>query len=94
MLYKKTFINVSLTIYHSQGVKLQNQSIIHVFYNDIVSTRYRTDMYQNWMSVLAMFGGLTGLFLGFSLVTGYEIGTYPFGKYSFCLFINQNNSLF
>lgn len=31
-------------------------------------------MFQTWMNVLAMFGGLTGLFLGFSLVTGYEIG--------------------
>jgi acid-sensing ion channel, other len=29
-------------------------------------------MYQNWLGVLAAFGGLLGLFLGFSLVTGFE----------------------
>ncbi|XP_063706215.1 pickpocket protein 11-like [Culicoides brevitarsis] len=51
----------------------QNQTVLHVFYNDLVSTRYRKNMFQTWMNVLAMFGGLTGLFVGFSLVTGYEI---------------------
>lgn len=30
-------------------------------------------MYQNWLGVLASFGGLLGLFLGFSLINGFEL---------------------
>lgn len=66
-----------------QGITLTNHSIIHVFYSDLVSTRYRKDMFQNWQNVLAMFGGLTGLFLGFSLVSGYEIVYYFSGRILF-----------
>lgn len=44
------------------------------------------------MNVLAMFGGLTGLFLGFSLVTGYEIGN--FSKSSFYSELKTFKNLF
>lgn len=45
---------------------------MHVFFTDLVSTRYRMDIYQNWLGTLATFGGILGLFLGFSLITGFE----------------------
>lgn len=51
---------------------LTDQSLIHVFFTDLVSTRYRMDIYQNWLGTLATFGGILGLFLGFSLITGFE----------------------
>lgn len=67
--------------------------MIHIFFNDLVSTHYRKDIYQNWLGVLgkfcfrffiincplqgvfflASFGGLLGLLLGFSFVTGFEL---------------------
>jgi len=46
---------------------------LHVFFNDLVSTYYRRDIYQNWLGILATFGGILGLFLGFSFVTGFEL---------------------
>lgn len=56
----------------SKDVVLTDQSLIHVFFTDLVSTRYRMDIYQNWLGTLATFGGILGLFLGFSLITGFE----------------------
>lgn len=56
-----------------KDVNLTDQTLIHVFFNDLIATHYRKDMYQNWLGILAAFGGLLGLFLGFSLVTGFEL---------------------
>lgn len=52
---------------------LNDQALVHIFFTDLIATHYRKDMYQNWLGVLAAFGGLLGLFLGFSLVTGFEL---------------------
>ena len=30
------------------------------------------DIYQTWLGTLATFGGILGLFMGFSLITGLE----------------------
>lgn len=57
----------------SKDVTLTDQSLVHVFFNDLVSTRYRMDIFQNWLGTLATFGGILGLFLGFSLITGFEL---------------------
>ncbi|XP_020800528.1 sodium channel protein Nach [Drosophila serrata] len=46
--------------------------LLHVFFSDLMSTRYRTDIFQNWLSALASFGGLLGLIMGFSIVTAFE----------------------
>nr|XP_032293688.1 pickpocket protein 11 [Drosophila virilis] len=46
--------------------------LVHVFYSDLMSTRYRMEIFQNWLSALASFGGLLGLILGFSIVTAFE----------------------
>lgn len=56
-----------------KDTNLTDQSLVHIFFNDLIATHYRKDMYQNWLGVLAAFGGLLGLFLGFSLVTGFEL---------------------
>lgn len=56
----------------SKDVVLTDQSLMHVFFTDLVSTRYRMDIYQTWLGTLATFGGILGLFLGFSLITGFE----------------------
>jgi acid-sensing ion channel, other len=56
-----------------KDTNLTDEILIHVFFIDLIATHYRKDMYQNWLGVLAAFGGLLGLFLGFSLVTGFEL---------------------
>lgn len=58
---------------HSKDIILEDQCLIHVYFNDLVSTLYRKDATQNWLGILASFGGLLGLLLGFSFVTGFEL---------------------
>ncbi|KAI4482325.1 hypothetical protein M0804_008876 [Polistes exclamans] len=51
----------------------QNQSIIHVFFSDLVAIQYRRSVHYNWRNLFASFGGLLGLFVGFSLMSGFEL---------------------
>ncbi|KAJ0183892.1 hypothetical protein K1T71_000315 [Dendrolimus kikuchii] len=55
------------------GHNLENRSLLNVFFNDLVSTRYRRDVYLNWQNVLASFGGLLSLMLGFTLIAGFDV---------------------
>ncbi|KAJ2954287.1 hypothetical protein O0L34_g2536 [Tuta absoluta] len=54
-------------------VPLDNHSLVNVFFNDLVSTRYRRDVYLNWQNLLASFGGLLSLMLGFTLISGFDL---------------------
>ncbi|CAD0194274.1 unnamed protein product [Chrysodeixis includens] len=54
-------------------VNLKNRSLLNVFFNDLVSTRYRRDVYLNWQNILAAFGGLLSLMLGFTLISGFDL---------------------
>lgn len=67
----REFSHNSLSFF--KDTNLTDETLVHVFFNDLIATHYRKDMYQNWLGVLAAFGGLLGLFLGFSLVTGFEL---------------------
>ncbi|KZC03894.1 Sodium channel protein Nach [Dufourea novaeangliae] len=49
-----------------------NQSIIHVFFGDLVSLQYRRDVRYSWRRIFATFGGLFGLFVGFNLMSIFE----------------------
>lgn len=40
-----------------KDVNITDQTLVHIFFNDLISTHYRKDMYQNWLGVLAAFGG-------------------------------------
>ncbi|CAH0716098.1 unnamed protein product, partial [Brenthis ino] len=53
-------------------INLENRSVVNVFFNDLVATRYRRDAYLNWQNVLAAFGGLLSLMLGFTLISGFD----------------------
>lgn len=72
MLSTLRYINIKNVLHCSKDVVLTDQSLMHVFFTDLVSTRYRMDIYQTWLGTLATFGGILGLFLGFSLITGFE----------------------
>ncbi|KAM3968439.1 sodium channel protein Nach [Aphomia sociella] len=54
-------------------INLENRSLLNVFFNDLVSTKYRRDVYLNWQNILAAFGGLLSLMLGFTLVSGFDL---------------------
>lgn len=43
-----------LTIHfiHSKDVNLTDQSLINIFFADLVSTHYRKDIFQNWLAIL------------------------------------------
>ncbi|XP_046736820.1 sodium channel protein Nach-like [Diprion similis] len=56
-----------------KDVDIKNHSILHVFFSDLVSTQYRRDVYYNWHNLFASFGGLLGLFAGFSLMSAFEL---------------------
>ncbi|XP_050361258.1 sodium channel protein Nach-like [Nymphalis io] len=54
------------------NIFLENRSVVNVFFNDLVATRYRRDVYLNWQNILAAFGGLLSLMLGFTLISGFD----------------------
>nr|CAH7763433.1 unnamed protein product [Callosobruchus chinensis] len=55
-------------------VKITNDSsILNVYFNDLVGIKNRMDVKFDWHTLLAYYGGLLGLFLGFSFVSGVEI---------------------
>lgn len=56
-----------------KDVLIVNQSLVHVFFTDLITTRYRQDMFQNWLGVMAAFGGVLSLFLGYSMVSTFEL---------------------
>ncbi|XP_069682459.1 sodium channel protein Nach-like [Periplaneta americana] len=57
-----------------EDVKLGPQhSLLHVYFIDLVGTRYMRNMYYTWHQLLASIGGILSLFLGFSLMSVVEI---------------------
>ncbi|KAH9630315.1 hypothetical protein HF086_004448 [Spodoptera exigua] len=69
-LADSTYVNGLLFF---DDVELKNRSLLNVFFNDLVSTRYRRDVYLNWQNILAAFGGLLSLMLGFTLISGFDL---------------------
>ncbi|XP_074029493.1 sodium channel protein Nach [Leptinotarsa decemlineata] len=71
------------------GIDIKNHSVFRVFYNDLVGIKNRRDVRFDWHALLGeyfslnmhnfnfkiatYYGGLLGLFLGFSFVSGVEI---------------------
>ncbi|XP_053673786.1 sodium channel protein Nach-like [Anopheles nili] len=56
-----------------KDIKLRNHSLVHIYFADLTATHFRMDIYQDSLGVLASFGGILGLFLGFSIITGFEM---------------------
>ncbi|XP_029163226.1 sodium channel protein Nach-like [Nylanderia fulva] len=54
------------------ATSMRNHSIIHVFFNDLVAFQYRQSVNYSWRNLFASFGGLLGLFAGFSLMSIFE----------------------
>ncbi|XP_049863648.1 sodium channel protein Nach-like [Schistocerca gregaria] len=54
-------------------INITNHSILHVYFKDISSIRYRREVAYSWNDLLAAFGGIVGLCLGCSLLSLLEL---------------------
>lgn len=53
---KRLFVIFDVScMFSSKDVKLENRSLVNVFFNDLVSTKYRRDVYLNWQNILGLF---------------------------------------
>lgn len=50
--------------------------------------RYKREVLFGWVDLLVSFGGIAGLFLGFSLLSGVEI-VYYFTMRACCMFVKN-----
>ncbi|XP_044750328.1 sodium channel protein Nach-like [Coccinella septempunctata] len=55
------------------GVNISNHSVLRVYFDDLVGTRNRRSVIGNWQTFLAFYGGILGLFVGFSFIAGIEL---------------------
>ncbi|KYB27274.1 sodium channel protein Nach [Tribolium castaneum] len=55
------------------GIVIKDQSVVRVYFNDLVATKNRRDVIFSWHTLLAFYGGLLGLFTGFSFVSAIEL---------------------
>ncbi|XP_066589222.1 sodium channel protein Nach-like [Prorops nasuta] len=67
------YTNDSFTRDSNTGFNIFNYSIVHIFFGDLVSIQYRRNVQYDWRNLFASFGGLLGLFSGFSLMSGFEL---------------------
>ncbi|XP_047107350.1 pickpocket protein 28-like [Schistocerca piceifrons] len=54
-------------------VQIVNQTILHVYLQELLTLRYRRDVLYNWNSLIGSLGGSAGLFLGCSLLSVLEL---------------------
>ncbi|XP_072760901.1 sodium channel protein Nach [Anoplolepis gracilipes] len=58
------------------STSVRNHSVLHIFFNDLVGFQYRRSVNYSWRNLFASFGGLLGLFAGFSLMSIFELLYY------------------
>ncbi|XP_035440220.1 sodium channel protein Nach isoform X2 [Spodoptera frugiperda] len=95
-LAKSAYVNGLLFF---DNIELKNRSLLNVFFNDLVSTRYRRDVYLNWQNILAAFGGLLSLMLGFTLISGFDLILFftvrvAYDRYTTMTRKPQNNKIY
>ncbi|XP_059482845.1 pickpocket protein 19-like isoform X2 [Neocloeon triangulifer] len=58
---------------------------VDIFYKQMGGVRFMKDVMFGWMDLLVAFGGIAGLFLGFSLLSGAELVYWIFAGVAVCL---------
>ncbi|KAM7351035.1 pickpocket 11 [Cochliomyia hominivorax] len=61
-----------------KGINTTNHILLHVFFAELYAERLRLDVYENWLSFIGTFGGITGLHMGYSFVSGFELIFFVF----------------
>ncbi|KAH1013764.1 sodium channel protein Nach [Dendroctonus ponderosae] len=55
------------------NLHMENQTIIRIFFSDLLGIKYRRDVSFPWHSLMGNYGGILGFFTGFSLTSVVEI---------------------
>ncbi|XP_030377169.1 pickpocket protein 11 [Scaptodrosophila lebanonensis] len=55
-----------------------NEVLLHVYYDALTAEQLRLDVYENWLTFIGTFGGITGLFMGCSFVSVFELIFFVF----------------
>lgn len=58
---------------YSRGINVTQPILLRVFFGELHAERLRLDVYENWLSFIGTFGGITGLYMGYSLLSGFEL---------------------
>ncbi|XP_037808930.1 pickpocket protein 11-like [Lucilia sericata] len=61
-----------------KDINTTNHILLHVFFGELYAERLRLDVYENWLSFIGTFGGITGLYMGYSFVSGFELIFFVF----------------
>ncbi|XP_073824107.1 pickpocket protein 11-like [Musca autumnalis] len=61
-----------------KDINITNHIVLHVFYANLYAERLRLDVYENWLTFIGTFGGITGLHMGYSFVSGFEMIFFVF----------------
>ncbi|XP_061398251.1 pickpocket protein 11-like [Musca vetustissima] len=61
-----------------KNINVTNHIVLHVFYANLYAERLRFDVYENWLTFIGTFGGITGLHMGYSFVSGFEMIFFVF----------------
>ncbi|GAB0089181.1 hypothetical protein DMENIID0001_036800 [Sergentomyia squamirostris] len=70
-------IDYSMELIENLGGDTINDSVtVDIHFKSPVMLRYRTDVMFGWLDLMVAFGGIAGLFLGCSLLSGAELVYY------------------
>jgi Amiloride-sensitive sodium channel len=77
----------------AEGNSKDEASFVNIEYLTWPIIRYKREVLFGWVDLLVSFGGIAGLFLGFSLLSGVEI-IYYFTMRAFCMLYKNKDELF
>ncbi|XP_055685259.1 uncharacterized protein LOC129791215 [Lutzomyia longipalpis] len=70
-------IDYSIEVFEILGMDASNNSVaLDIHFKSSTMLRYRTDLTFGWLDLMVAFGGIAGLFLGCSLLSGAELVYY------------------
>ncbi|XP_017856892.1 PREDICTED: pickpocket protein 11 [Drosophila arizonae] len=60
-------------LYGSKNFNGSDEVLLHVYFDSFNEERVRLDVYENFLTFIGTFGGITGLFMGCSFVSVFEL---------------------
>jgi acid-sensing ion channel, other len=77
----------------AEGSNKEEDSYVNIEYLTWPIIRYKREVLFGWVDLLVSFGGIAGLFLGFSLLSGVEI-IYYFTMRALCMVYKEKDELY
>ncbi|XP_043662653.1 pickpocket protein 11 [Drosophila teissieri] len=69
----KGIISNTRSIVGTSNHERANEVRVRVYYDSAIAEELLLDVYENWMTFIGTFGGITGLFMGCSFVSVFEL---------------------